>query len=57
MRVQSSFLGDDFWIANEAVNFYVDASQQPTVDLIVDAAHAQFVAVTATLTGYYVSLP
>ena len=48
----------DEWITNQQVNFYVDQSQRPEILLSVDSAHAiAGLTATATLTGYYVSLP
>jgi hypothetical protein len=45
------------WVANQQVNFYVDAGVSPTVSVQTDAAHtAVSLAANATLTGYYVSL-
>ena len=57
MTLQYSFGGLDNWTLTEEVTYYVDPSQQPTIDVFGDSGHVLPGAINAAITGYLVSLP
>ena len=45
------------WVANQEMNYYIEAGATPFLSLGVDKGHAVPIFADAILTGYYVSLP
>lgn len=50
-------VGTDYWVIQQQVDLYVDAGQAPTVAYGMDGTHGTSAQGSATLTGYFVTLP
>ena len=50
-------VGTDYWVSQQQVELYVDAGYAPTVVLGMDGTHGTSAQGSATLVGYFVTLP